>query len=88
MFQISDIQHHDMYISYAKAIFARDNYTCKICGNQNKNNRVVFRKKSISLIVKENNITSYKDAMDCEELWDLNNGVTMCKLCRKKLEGR
>lgn len=28
-----------------------------------------------------NDITTYEQAMDCEELWNINNGVTYCKGC-------
>jgi len=26
------------------------------------------------------------DAKNCEKLWDLTNGTTLCKICHKKTE--
>jgi hypothetical protein len=31
--------------------------------------------------VLENNIITLEDAFGCDELWNLNNGITWCKEC-------
>ena len=37
---------------------------------------------------KGSKITNYKEALECEELWNLENGLTLCKECHKKISTR
>jgi hypothetical protein len=37
--------------------------------------------KSFSSIIKDNGITSLEQAHQCQELWDISNGITLCKKC-------
>ena len=39
--------------------------------------------KQMALIVYENELKTIHDAFECEELWDLNNGRTLCEECHK-----
>lgn len=41
--------------------------------------------KEFAKIIEENNITTLEEAIDCEELWNINNGITLCKECHKEL---
>ena len=34
----------------------------------------------------ENEIDTAEDSKKCEKLWDLTNGITLCKICHKKTE--
>ncbi len=68
---------------WIKYCMERDNYTCqecKIIGGKLE----VHHKKPFAQILKENNIKSVEDARRCLEIWDLNNGVTLCEDCHKK----
>lgn len=65
------------------AVFIRDNYTCQECGKHG-GWLEADHKKQFALILKENNIKTLKKALKCEELWDVNNGRTLCKECHKK----
>ena len=40
--------------------------------------------KTRSSIVKKFNIKTIKQALKCSELWDINNGITLCKKCHSK----
>ena len=41
--------------------------------------------KKFSKIIKEFNIKILEDAINCKELWDINNGITLCKKCHEKV---
>lgn len=73
------------YISWRKSVFKRDNYICQYC--KEKGGKLnVDHIKSFSLIWKENNIKSMKQALLCKEFWDINNGLTLCIDCHKKTD--
>jgi hypothetical protein len=70
------------YKQWRSNIFFRDNWTCQTCGSRGCSLEV-HHIKAFSLIIKENNIKTLEDALNCEELWDINNGVTLCEECHK-----
>jgi hypothetical protein len=70
------------YIQWRSDAFQRDNWTCKTCG-KNGCYVTVHHKKSFKNIIQENNIKTAKDARNCKELWDIDNGVTLCENCHK-----
>lgn len=74
------------YKLWRTRVFERDNYTCILCNARNGNGKKIILNadhypKSFSKIIKEYNIKSYNDAMFCSELWDINNGRTLCRSC-------
>lgn len=69
--------------------FKKDGYTCQDCGAHGQK-LVAHHTKHFETIMRENNITSLSEALHCNELWKLNNGVTLCAGChriRHKKEG-
>jgi hypothetical protein len=68
------------YLNWRSKVFERDNWTCQTCGNRGCYLEAHHRKELIK-IVSEQNIKTVKDAKNCQELWDINNGVTLCKNC-------
>lgn len=70
------------YKLWRKSVYERDNYTCQKCGGY-KGNRLNAHHniKSFSLIWELNNIKTYEQAEKCAELWDVNNGITLCEEC-------
>jgi hypothetical protein len=34
--------------------------------------------------LEKNNIKTLEDALDCEELWSVDNGTTLCRVCHKQ----
>ncbi len=62
--------------------FTRDNFVCQRCGKRG-GKLCVHHIKYFSVIVSENNIKSLEDAINCDELWNLNNGMTLCIDCHK-----
>ena len=68
------------YLQWRSDVFQRDNWTCKTC-NKNKCYLNAHHIKGFSKILKENDIKTPEEARDCIELWNINNGVTLCEAC-------
>jgi len=79
------IRNSDKYKEWRFQIFGRDNFTCQCC-NIRGTYLEVHHIKSRKEIIKEYNITKIEDALNCEILWDLNNGITYCLECHNKLK--
>lgn len=71
------------YNEWRLQVFGRDNFTCQEC-----NGRGCYLEahhiKPFNKIIKEYNMKTITDARLCQELWDLNNGITLCKECHMK----
>lgn len=78
------IRHSMQYKKWRKEVFERDKYICVVCGFNKGHILEADHIKSFSEIIKENNIKSFQSAIDCEELWNIDNGRTLCKPCHKK----
>ena len=74
------------YITWRKNIYERDEYTCRICGTKNPPFNAHHIKTLIKIIT-ENNVNDIHDARNCSELWDIDNGVTLCIKCHEKQHG-
>lgn len=72
------------YRQWRSDIFTRDDFTCQECG-QWGGRLHAHHIKSFSSILQYYEITTLEEALDCEELWNINNGVTLCKECHKRL---
>jgi len=68
------------YRQWRSDVFTRDNFTCQDCG-QIGGNLEAHHKKSFSSILQYYEITTMEEALTCEELWNINNGVTLCEKC-------
>lgn len=77
------IRHCIEMKNWKQKIRERDNYTC-LCGQKGGNNEVDHYPKKFSQILKDNNIKSLEDAQKCDELWNLDNGRTLCLKCHNK----
>jgi hypothetical protein len=68
----------EMYI-WRYNVMKRDDFKdcfTGICGNHNLEAHHI---KALSIIIQEYNIKTIEDALNCKEIWDLDNGVTMFK---------
>lgn len=78
------------YNEWRIKVYNRDNYTCQECGDRGqKGNKVILNCDHInplSQIVEYNNITSVDEALSCKELWDIDNGRTLCYDCHLKTD--
>ncbi len=72
------------YKEWHRQILKRDNFTCLHCGS--KKELEVDHIKPFSLIILENNINTFEDGLNCEKLWDIENGRTLCFPCHAKTD--
>jgi len=70
------------YQKWRSDVFERDEWICQTCGKVGCTFEA-HHKKRFSQILKENNIKTFDEAMNCSELWDVNIGVTLCEDCHK-----
>ena len=77
------IRHNFKSRQWISDVFTRDDFTCQECG-QRGGNIEAHHIKSFSSILQYYEITTLEEALECEELWNINNGVTLCVECHKK----
>lgn len=68
--------------NWRKKIFDRDNYTCCFC-KQRGGILNADHIKQFALILKERQIKTSEDAKACSELWETDNGRTLCEKCHR-----
>lgn len=83
------IRNCSKYKKWRLKVFKRDNYTCQWCGIKSGKGTgtVVLNADHIipfSKIITENSIISVEEAQNCQQLWDINNGRTLCLSCHSK----
>jgi 5-methylcytosine-specific restriction endonuclease McrA len=84
------IRNTTKYLSWRIAVLRRDNFTCQLCHASIKdNNRIrleAHHPKPFDEICNENMVSTIEQALACGQLWDLNNGLTVCYRCHKDVE--
>jgi hypothetical protein len=68
------------YRQWRSDVFTRDNYTCQHClirGGDLEAHHI----DRLSDTLEKNKIKSIEEAVNCEELWNINNGITLCDSC-------
>ncbi|MBI3888525.1 hypothetical protein HY311_01905 [Candidatus Nomurabacteria bacterium] len=71
------------YSMWRERIFKRDNFICQICKVRG-GKLCADHIEPFILLIYRNKIESYEDAIKCNELWDINNGRTLCLPCHYK----
>lgn len=72
------------YKTWRLSVYARDSYMCQECKDSGGGNLNADHIKPFSKIIRENKITTLQQAYDCHELWNINNGRTLCETCHIK----
>ena len=87
---ITKLKRHILNLDYYKQwrsnIFQRDNWTCQTCGKRGIALEAHHIIRLADILI-EYNIKTIEEAISCKELWDINNGVTLCKDCHKLTPG-
>lgn len=75
------------YKNWRNLVYLRDNFTCQLCYSQsnrlNCHHIVTFKE-----IVDNYNLILYDDFLKCEILWNINNGITLCKNCHNSIKSK
>lgn len=69
------------YRQWRSDVFTRDNFTCQECGDATGGNLNAHHIKYFSHILEEYKIETKEEALNCKELWNINNGITLCDIC-------
>jgi endogenous inhibitor of DNA gyrase (YacG/DUF329 family) len=73
------IRQSQLYVEWRLMIYGRDMFTCQKCKQRGKYleaHHIISLRK----IIKDNKLT-YDNFHNCEQLWDLDNGITYCSDC-------
>lgn len=73
------------YRQWVSDIFYRDDFTCQSCKTKGGELNA-HHLKSFSLIIRENLIKTVEQGIECEELWNINNGETLCVRCHRQTD--
>lgn len=83
----STLRNHEKYKEWRTAVFKRDNYTCQKCpqiggilhAHHLRRFSVILNdiRQKFPLLLETDVASNYKD------LWDIRNGITLCKKCHK-----
>ena len=74
------------YFQWRNEVFTRDNFTCIFCLNNTKERIEADHIKTFALIIFENKVSNISEALACKELWNIENGRTLCHTCHKSTE--
>lgn len=77
------IWHSKEFQFWRKSIFERDDYTCQFCKQKGGKLQVDHFPITFSEILEMRNIQSLEDAIMCDEMWDTDNGRTLCEDCHR-----
>jgi DNA modification methylase len=78
---ISRVRSLKKMIDWRNEVYKRDDYTCQKCGDNTGGNLEAHHKKHLSDLIRELSINDITDAIESKELWDINNGITLCDEC-------
>jgi len=72
------------YAEWRRQVFIRDEFRCQLCeevGRRLEAHHIVH----LSTLLDEYDIDGIEDGLECRSLWEIDNGVTLCASCHKKV---
>ena len=85
----SYLRGHKKYKEWLKIIRNRDNNICQKCEILGTNEFVnVHHIIEMVEILKRNNVFTRQEGINCDELWDVSNGISLCTDCHPKTYNR
>lgn len=82
---VKKIRQSLKYRIWRMEVFTRDDFICQKCGKRGGRLHP-HHIKSFSLILRDNNIKTLEEAINCKELWETSNGITLCIPCHKQTD--
>lgn len=79
------IRHSFKNRQWRSDVFTRDDFTCQRCGRRGGSINA-HHINSMAFIIEINDIRTSEEAANCEELWNINNGITLCARCHGIIE--
>lgn len=82
------LRSNELYKEWRQAVFERDHFACVECGYKSTGNGDIQADhiEAFSTILQKNNITTLEQAMNCVDLWLVENGRTLCEPCHRKTD--
>ena len=80
---VKQIRKNFQYRQWRSDVFTRDDFTCQACGKRGYIE--AHHIKPFSVILEEYQIKTLEEALNCEELFNINNGITLCKECHTSI---
>jgi hypothetical protein len=71
------IRNSKEYARWRDAVFAHDDYRDRYTNETSQGDLNAHHIIPLSILLKQNNIKTFEEAVKCEALWDVDNGVTM-----------
>lgn len=78
------IRKSEHYNKWRQRVYERDGFQCIDCNHDKSGDLNAHHKTHFNNIIENNNIKSLEGAYNCEDLWDINNGETLCIPCHKE----
>ena len=81
------------YKKWRIAVFTRDNFKCVWCDSQERieGHHIKAKSQIVNKFLVKNRYETIDEKFDaimknCEELWDIDNGITLCRCCHKQTD--
>lgn len=75
------VRSQHQYYKWRNECMERDGFVCQSCGGCKE--LIVHHINPMVNILEGHNITTPAQARECDELWDIHNGITLCEECHK-----
>jgi hypothetical protein len=79
------IRETHKYREWRFKVFSRDNFTCVLCRMKGGYIEADHHPKRFIDIINDWKIRTIDQSLKCKELWNINNGRTLCLKCHKKI---
>ena len=77
------IRNSEKYRQYKRAVLKRNKFICVMCKREKVYLELDHYPKGFSELLKENNISNIEEAINCENLWNMDNGRSLCQPCHE-----
>jgi hypothetical protein len=74
------------YVKWRSDVFKRDSYTCQDCKESSSGSLEAHHIIPLFQLIKQFSITDIEQARKCKELFEVSNGLTLCRKCHRKTD--